>query len=118
MILFKFNKLFINRFLRLFIIFRKYLFFYGVNNKVIEDVWDLWNIGIIVYIDVGKIIIMERMLYYLGFIKYLGILLIDLKFCWVFGGVFLLMLYMDYVIIYNFCNMICYYFKWIGFLFL
>lgn len=42
----------------------------------------VWNIGIVVYIDVGKIIIIERILFYFGIVYkmgevYYGIVVID-----------------------------------------
>lgn len=50
----------------------------GIRSYVIEYVYyevrveNICNIGIIVYVDVGKIMIMECMFYYSGCIRYIG----------------------------------------------
>lgn len=66
-------KLYKNRFLRTLIAHRNFASYHGKDIKSMEDVRDLRNIGIIAHIDAGKTTTTERILYYSGFSKHLGI---------------------------------------------
>lgn len=66
-------KLYKNRFLRTLIAHRNFASYHGKGIKSMEDVRDLRNIGIIAHIDAGKTTTTERILYYSGFSKHLGI---------------------------------------------